>query len=173
MTQPWFVARAETNNERRAALVAEKFYRIEAFLPLIMQETRRGQERPVLMFPGYLFLRPASMGQISKMRHETFLISYLLTSGWDEVEPVGEFVVQEIKSRAVGGIVPLSAKVSAFHVGQQVRVARGRHADLFGQVWDIDDALGRVGVLLTLFKRRVLVDLDESLVVPVEGVRAA
>lgn len=155
----WHVACIEPNAERRAERTAPQFG-IETFLPLILQRTQgRVTVRPVLMFPGYMFMNVVDLDAWYRAKRETFIFVRLLAAA----AGVAERIVAELKSRATDGVLPEPEYSSQFHVGQRVRVARGERADLYGLVQDT--APGRVGVLLTLFGRQMTLDLDESLVV--------
>lgn len=162
----WYVARTETNMERRAVTHAARFG-IDTFLPEISQTAvirGRDFERPALMFPCYIFVRFAELSQWARAKRDGYVFSYLLGYRDDAVTPIGDAVVDEIRSRMTNGVVGVEPPRSSFREGQRVRVARGSYADLVGTITQ-QPTDNRVSVLLSLFNRPITVALDDGLVV--------
>lgn len=161
----WYVSQIETNCERKAEKLAPSFG-ITAFLPMIEQKFTamgRSMSRPVLMFPGYLFLNFSNLDLWKRARRDGFVFLRLLGAGEDRIEAVKDRVVEELMARHVNGVVPLVEPKSQFHEGQRVRVARGKYADVMALVHST--AHQRVSLLMKMFNQEIRVELDESLVV--------
>lgn len=168
----WHVARTDSNRERHCDALPTK-YRVETFLPMVEQRViitnkrtnrpARTQVRPVLAFPGYIFVNFTDMDAWHRAKKEWGGFAGLLRCNSDGVECLGDTIVEDIKTRLVNGCIPLTESASPFHVGQKVRVARGKYVDLLGSVESTADL--RVGVLLSFFNQPVSVTLDASLVI--------
>ena len=164
----WYVSQIETNKERTAERLAPSFG-IKAFLPLIEQKftaSGRVMKRPVLMFPGYLFLNFTNLDLWKRARREGFVFLNLLGAGAERVQTVADAIVDELKARHVNGVVPVvDVAKPVLKVGQPIIIERGQYANFRGLVQEASEQ--RVKVLLTLFNRSFDVSLN------VNAVRAA
>lgn len=156
----WYVSKIETNQERKAEKLAPSF-KIEAFLPLIEQKFAsmgRVMKRPVLMFPGYLFVNFVDLDLWKRARREGFVFQGLLGSSQDCVESIADAIVDELKARHVNGVVPMIEHVKpSFKVGQPVIIEMGVAAGLRGLIKKT--SAERVEVLLSMFGRQMQVSL--------------
>lgn len=164
----WYVSNIETNCERKAEKLAPTFG-LQAFLPLIEQKfaaSGRVMRRPVLMFPGYLFLNFTNLDAWKRARREGFVFLGLLGAGTERVQSIADAVVDELKARHVNGVVPLSEPPKPqLKIGQPVIIERGQYANVRGLIKET--SAERVKVLLSMFNRQMLVPLS------VNAVRAA
>jgi transcription antitermination factor NusG len=139
------------------------------FLPKIEVWSRRNGVRHrilIPMFPGYLFLRHAmdhnSYVEVLKARG----LVKILGDRWDCLATVPDAEVEAIQK-------VVNAELPALHYpylreGQRVRITQGPLADVEGILVQTKPTKGLLVLSIELFQRSVAVEIDCTLVIPVD-----
>lgn len=161
----WYVASTHPNAEAKALwhLHNQGF---RPYLPRYLKRRRHARKTEMVatpLFPGYLFVAMDLASTQWRAIRSTVGIRHLICHG-DAPVPVPPGVVEDIRAREDGGVVPMPAP--SFAKGEPVEVVDGPLRDQTGFFECVSDN-ERVIILLTLLGRQFRVPL------PFHAVRAA
>ncbi len=156
----WYVIHSHPRKEALVGIQVERLGR-EAFVPRVISRAERGRrDHEVPLFPGYLFARLSSAeGDIPKVRWSHGVRKIL--GDQEGPRPIADGVVDALRSRSdEHGRIRLGVGLRR---GQKVRVVSGPLAGLFGRLVHASTSpQTRVRVLLELFQRTVVVELETA-----------
>jgi transcription termination/antitermination protein NusG len=159
---PWYALQVRPRYEKTiASALLSKGY--EGFLPLYIQRSRwsdRIKEVKLPLFPGYLFCR----FDVSKR------LPILVTPGVIRIIGIGgtPYPVDEHEIQALQAIIISNLQAqpwSYMNVGQKVRIEFGVLAGVEGILTGVKGS-SKLVVSVSLLKRSVAVEIDESWVIP-------
>jgi transcriptional antiterminator NusG len=121
-------------------------------------EVKGGQRRKVTkkVFPGYVLVQMKMDDESWNVVRNTPGITGFVGSG-SKPTPLSDAEVESILKQMKEGVPRVKV---GFRKGDSVRVVDGPFADFVGVVDEINEAKGKVKVLLTLFGRETSVELD-------------
>lgn len=121
-------------------------------------EVKGGQRRTVTkrVFPGYVLVQMKMDDESWSVVRNTPGVTGFVGSG-NKPTPLSEAEVEAILKQMKEGIPRIKV---GFRKGDSVRVVDGPFTDFVGVVDEINEAKGKVRVLLTLFGRETSVELD-------------
>ena len=158
----WYAVQTKPRCEEKA-LARIQACGLEAFLPMVLLEGKRGVRRrePEPLFPSYLFVRlDPTQPELDRVKWAPG-VKRILGCG-DDLVPVPDEAVQLIKGRTgEKGYIRQRAK-PVFLRGSTVRVRGGPFAGLLAVVEEPMPRAGRVRVLLSLLRRETSVELEEA-----------
>lgn len=126
----WWVIRSNRGQEKLAA-VSLRADHVEAYLPLIHRETRKGLIG-VPMFPGYLFVSVPPVSELWRLVFTARGVHSALTWG-GRLHPLADQVIDAIQDRERAGFVRMAYEAPAIHSfrnGQLVTFKSGPFAGL-------------------------------------------
>ena len=125
-------------------------------------EVRRGKrvnaERK--FFPGYVLVKMDLNDETWSLVRNTGKVTGFLGPG-GKPAPIPDAEAERIMNQVKEGIEHPKPSIS-FLIGDQVRVSDGPFASFNGTIEEVDDAKGRVKVLVSIFGRATPVDLEYS-----------
>ena len=163
-TDRWYALQLRSRWESStAALLSCKGY--QTFLPMYKTARRgsgRSKEVPVPLFPGYLFCRFNVCDRLP----------VLITPGVISVVGAGRIPipVEEAEIEAIQRMVSMGMRVEPcpyLEVGQLVRIADGALSGIEGVLTSFKGTR-RIVVSITLLRRSVALEIDRSVVYPVQ-----
>ncbi len=121
-------------------------------------EVKGGQRRTVTkrVFPGYVLVQMKMDDESWSVVRNTPGVTGFVGSG-SKPTPLSEAEVESILKQMKEGVPRIKV---GFRKGDSVRVVDGPFTDFVGVVDEINEAKGKVRVLLTLFGRETSVELD-------------
>lgn len=121
-------------------------------------EVKGGQRRTVTkrVFPGYVLVQMKMDDESWSVVRNTPGVTGFVGSG-NKPTPLSEAEVEAILKQMKEGVPRIKV---GFRKGDSVRVVDGPFTDFVGVVDEINEAKGKVRVLLTLFGRETSVELD-------------
>lgn len=121
-------------------------------------EVKGGQRRTVTkrVFPGYVLVQMKMDEESWSVVRNTPGVTGFVGSG-NKPTPLSEAEVESILKQMKEGVPRVKV---GFRKGDSVRVVDGPFTDFVGVVDEINEAKGKVRVLLTLFGRETSVELD-------------
>lgn len=153
----WYVAQTQPRREGRAiAHLWRQGYQVfcTGYRETVRHARKAGQFLAPL-FPNYLFFDFDTAHILWSAGNGTRGVARLISQG-ETPAPLPYGIVEDLLARAnAGGVMDWTP---TFKVGQAVRIAHARFADLVGKLEHVD-AAGRVCVLLKLLGRHVSVAL--------------
>lgn len=163
----WYVVHTYSGHEHKVAQQLKQ--RIESMgledkvLELLIPtqekiEIRSGQKKKVKekIFPGYLLIKMVLTDQSWLTVRTTNGITGFVGIG-NKPTPIANKEVEAIQKFMKMEAPKFKAK---FSVGEAVRIIDGPFADFLGSVEEIDEAKGKVKVLVSIFGRETPVELD-------------
>ena len=169
----WYILKVQFNREDTIRAALEKRIRLstlassfgEILVPTedVVEFTRAGKRRVVKrkLYPGYLVIRMIINDDTWFLVRETSGVGDFTGSG-GKPTPMTDSDVERIIKMAYPDAddeqVPKTT--SPFKSGDQVRVKEGNFQSLEGEVDRIDEANGRVTVIISIFGRSTPVELD-------------
>lgn len=163
----WYVVHTYSGHEHKVAQQLKQ--RIESMdledkvLELLIPtqekiEIRSGQKKKVKekIFPGYLLVKMVLTDQSWLTVRTTNGITGFVGIG-NKPTPIADKEVEAIQKFMKMEAPKFKAK---FSVGEAVRIIDGPFADFLGSVEEIDEAKGKVKVLVSIFGRETPVELD-------------
>lgn len=163
----WYVVHTYSGHEHKVAQQLKQ--RIESMgledkvLELLIPtqekiEIRSGQKKKVKekIFPGYLLIKMVLTDQSWLTVRTTNGITGFVGIG-NKPTPVADKEVEAIQKFMKMDAPKFKAK---FSVGEAVKIIDGPFADFLGSVEEIDEAKGKVKVLVSIFGRETPVELD-------------
>jgi len=147
---PWLLLKTKPSRERYAQENIHRYYNRETFLPIFDDD---GKER--VLFPSYLFILSDQWWFLKG----AWGISHVVMIG-SEPAKVSNKIVNELRSRQErDGLIHLPK--FQYHLNQKLIVQDGPFQHFTGLYQGMDDR-SRVNVLLDLFGRKVVVNLDKE-----------
>jgi transcriptional antiterminator NusG len=163
----WFVVHTYSGHEHKVAQQLKQ--RVESMgledkvLELLIPtqekiEIRSGQKKKVKekIFPGYLLIKMVLTDQSWLTVRTTNGITGFVGIG-NQPTPINDKEVEAIQKFMKMEAPKFKTK---FSVGEAVRIIDGPFADFLGSVEEIDEAKGKVKVLVSIFGRETPVELD-------------
>lgn len=167
----WYIVHAYSNFEKKVAASIREQAEMNDLADLIEQievpteevvEVVRGRKRTreKRYFPGYVLMKAVLTDDIYHMVKNTPKVTgFLGADGGKKPLPVSEKEVQRILGEAEEALErPRSTII--FEIGEQVRVNDGPFQSFEGSVEEIDEASGRLKVMVSIFGRATPVDLE-------------
>jgi len=156
----WYLVHTRPHAERKAAehLLRQGF---ETYVPRYFKRRRHARRIETVvapLFPRYLFVTVDMMTQRWLAIRSTIGVSALVSWG-DKPAEVPQYIIQDLRSREVGGMVALDQR-PRFAPGDRVRIIDGVFAGCLGLFEDMSDR-ERVAVLLDMLGRKVRVLIDD------------
>jgi len=160
----WYLVHTRPHAERKAAahLLRQGF---ETYVPRYLKRRRHARRVETVvapLFPRYLFVTVDMMTQRWLAIRSTIGVSALVSWG-DRPAEVPQYIIDDLHSRELGGMVALDQR-PRFTPGEQVRITDGVFAGCLGLFEDMSDR-ERVAVLLDMLGRKVRVLIDDLSVV--------
>ncbi len=163
----WYVVHTQSGHENRVAVTLKM--RVEAmgladyvFEVLIPTQEKikisKGKKTTIKekLFPGYMLVRMiVTDDSWLAVRTTQGVTGFVGTA--DQPTPLPE---NEVKAITAFGKQTAPKFQSAFTLGEAVRIIEGPFTDLLGTVSAIDEAKGKVSVLVSIFGRETPVELD-------------
>lgn len=163
----WYVVHTQSGHENRVAVTLKM--RVEAmglahyvFEVLIPTQEKikisKGKKTTIKekLFPGYMLVRMiVTDDSWLAVRTTQGVTGFVGTA--DQPTPLPE---NEVKAITAFGKQTAPKFQSAFTLGEAVRIIEGPFTDLLGTVSAIDEAKGKVNVLVSIFGRETPVELD-------------
>jgi len=169
----WYILKVQFNREDTIRAALEKRIRLSMLASLfgeilvptedVVEFTRAGKRRVVKrkLYPGYLVIRMVINDDTWFLVRETSGVGDFTGSG-GKPTPMTDSDVERIMKMAYPDAddeqVPKTT--IPFKSGDQVRVKEGNFQSLEGEVDRIDEANGRVTVIISIFGRSTPVELD-------------
>ena len=169
----WYILKVQFNREDTIRAALEKRIRLSTLASLfgeilvptedVVEFTRAGKRRVVKrkLYPGYLVIRMVINDDTWFLVRETSGVGDFTGSG-GKPTPMTDSDVERIMKMAYPDAddeqVPKTT--IPFKSGDQVRVKEGNFQSLEGEVDRIDEANGRVTVIISIFGRSTPVELD-------------
>lgn len=163
----WYVVHTYSSQEGRvAATLKERVesmslaeYVLEILVPTQERiEIRAGQKQKIRerIFPGYILVKMILTDQSWLAVRTTPGVTGFVGTG-DQPTPLAEEEVASIRNFMTQEAPRFKAK---FTTGEAVRIIDGPFSDFLGSVSEIDEARGKVKVLVSIFGRETPVELD-------------
>ena len=163
----WYVVHTQSGHENRVAITLKM--RVEAmgltdyvYEVLIPTQDKikisKGKKTTIKekLFPGYMLVRMiVTDDSWLAVRTTQGVTGFVGTA--DQPTPLPE---NEVKAITAFGQQTAPKFQAAFTMGEAVRIIEGPFTDLLGTVSAIDDAKGKVNVLVSIFGRETPVELD-------------
>jgi transcriptional antiterminator NusG len=163
----WYVVHAYSGHENKAAVNLKK--RIESFkledkifdilVPTQEKiEIKEGKKRSVTeqIFPGYLLVKMLMTDETWHAVRNTPGVTSFVGMGTKPL-PLSEHEVSAIQKFAKQEAPKFK---TAFSIGQAVRITDGPFAEFTGRIDEINEAQGKLKVLVEMFNRETPVELD-------------
>ena len=134
MPKQYFVGLTKQGQERLAKRELEKQL-FETYLPMCFSEwAKQPRIKPFLV--GYIFVRLDPLSERWRAVFSTYGMRSVICSG-EHPQPVGDWIIEEIKSREVDGLVRLPPRVLCkFQPGDPVKVKGSPIDAVFDEVVD-------------------------------------
>ncbi len=163
----WYVVHTYSGHEHKVAQQLKQRVEsmgledkiLELLIPVQEKiEIRSGQKKKIKekIFPGYLLVKMVLTDQAWLTVRTTSGITGFVGIG-NKPTPVKEKEVKAIQKFMAMEVPKFKAK---FSVGEAVKIIDGPFADFLGSVEEIDEAKGKVKVLVSIFGRETPVELD-------------
>jgi transcriptional antiterminator RfaH len=158
----WFVVRTKPRQEAQAKSNLE-LRRVSVFLPRIVEIAYGASEgssnRPVPLFPGYLFARMAFPLDYHRVIWAPG-VRDVICSGANPIA-VGDQVIDEIRERCDGrGVVRLVPR--AWNPGDRVEIPSGPFAGLLATVVTVMTRRRRIKLLIEFLARQTCIEMPVS-----------
>jgi len=163
----WYVVHTQSGHENRVLItlktrvisMALENYVYEILIPTQEKiKINKGKKTTIKekLFPGYMLVRMiVSDDSWLAVRTTQGVTGFVGTA--DQPTPLPE---NEVKAITAFGEQAAPKFQAAFTMGEAVRIIEGPFTDLLGTVSAIDDAKGKVTVLVSIFGRETPVELD-------------
>lgn len=163
----WYVVHTQSGHENRVLLTLKarvesmglENYVYEILIPTQEKiKINKGKKSTIKekLFPGYMLVRMiVTDDSWLAVRTTQGVTGFVGTA--DQPTPLPE---NEVKAITAFGEQAAPKFQAAFTVGEAVRIIEGPFTDLLGTVSAIDDAKGKVTVLVSIFGRETPVELD-------------
>lgn len=163
----WYVAHTYSGHEKKVEINLKKRLQSfgiekmveEIFIPTQEKiEVKEGKRREVTerMFPGYVLIRMMlNDDTFSAVRGTPGVTSFVGIQ--NQVTPLADKQVEAIKLFTQQGAPQYEAQ---FSLGEGVKIIDGPFTDFVGTVDELDEAKGKIKVLVSIFGRETPVELD-------------
>jgi len=163
----WYVVHTQSGHENRVAVTLRTRVEAMGLTPWIFEVLIPTQEKIKItkgkkttikekIFPGYMLVKMiVTDDSWLAVRTTQGVTGFVGTA--DQPTPLPE---NEVKAIAAFGEQAAPKFQAAFTVGEAVRIIEGPFTDLLGTVSTIDEAKGKVTVLVSIFGRETPVELD-------------
>lgn len=158
-TQSGFEAKAKQSLEQRIKTLGYVDKIFDIVIPMRdVMTIKKGEKKSVKekVFPGYLLIKMVLDDDSWLVVRTTQGITGFVGSG-NKPTPISEKEVEAIKRFVEQEQPKFKAK---FSVGEAVKVTDGPFTDFIGSIDSIDEAKGKVRVLVSIFGRETPVELD-------------
>ena len=119
------------------------------------------KEKEVKVYPGYIYVRMVLDREVAYALQHTNYISRVTGTG-DMAVPLEAGYVENLKIKLLEDTEVKPTGNTQFSIGDLVRVIDGPFKDMQGNVSGVDDQNNRLMVLLVLFDRETVVEIDFS-----------
>ena len=174
MAEPkWYIVHAYSNFEKKVAEaireqaesqgLAEDFEQIEVPIEEVA-ETVRGKRKIVerRRYPGYVMVKMRMNDRSYHLVKNTPKVTgFLGDEGGKKPVPVPERQVQVVLGQGETVAERRTVEIT-FEIGEEIRVNDGPFQSFTGRVEEIDEARGRLKVMVSIFGRATPVDLEYS-----------
>lgn len=161
-TRQWYCVQTKPRKEDLVLAHLED-KRLPYYRPRLRAPSRRGS-RVVPLFPGYLFVSLASVGECVDVRY-TPGVRRLLGYG-DEPFPIDESLIELIRARESGDGVIRPCKLFRFREQERVRLSGGAFDGLEALFQEYLPGKQRAQVLLQMLGRQVPVQVSVNHILP-------
>lgn len=163
----WYVVHTQSGHENRVAITLKTRVEAMGLTPWVFEiliptqekiKISKGKKTTVKekLFPGYMLVRMiVTDDSWLAVRTTQGVTGFVGTA--DQPTPLPE---DEVKAITAFGEQAAPKFQAAFTVGEAVRIIEGPFTDLLGTVSAIDEAKGKVTVLVSIFGRETPVELD-------------
>ena len=163
----WYVVHTQSGHENRVAVTLKTRVEAMGLTPWIFEiliptqekiKISKGKKTPVKekLFPGYMLVKMiVTDDSWLAVRTTQGVTGFVGTA--DQPTPLPE---EEVKAITAFGEQAAPKFQAAFTLGEAVRIIEGPFTDLLGTVSSIDEAKGKVTVLVSIFGRETPVELD-------------
>jgi len=163
----WYVVHTQSGHENRVAITLKTRVEAMGLTPYVFEILIPTQEKIKItkgkkitikekLFPGYMLVRMiVTDDSWLAVRTTQGVTGFVGTS--DQPTPLPE---NEVKAITAFGEQAAPKFQSAFSIGEAVRIIEGPFTDLLGTVSAIDEAKGKINVLVSIFGRETPVELD-------------
>ncbi|KKT46335.1 MAG: Transcription antitermination protein nusG [Candidatus Collierbacteria bacterium GW2011_GWF2_44_15] len=163
----WYVVHTQSGHENRVAVTLRTRVEAMGLTPWIFEVLIPTQEKIKItkgkkttvkekLFPGYMLVKMiVTDDSWLAVRTTQGVTGFVGTA--DQPTPLPE---NEVKAIAAFGEQSAPKFQAAFTIGEAVRIIEGPFTDLLGTVSAIDEAKGKVTVLVSIFGRETPVELD-------------
>jgi transcription termination/antitermination protein NusG len=168
----WYTCQVNVNNEEAAKKILEQKIQnlgleekvLEVYVPMkkVYKLNKEGQrvEKLEKVHPGYLYINAILTKQIAYEVQSLNMITRIPTTG-GVYAPLAEGFVQKIKENITEEEQSDTKKIqTSISLGDTVKVVNGHFNNMDGKVCGLDVDNARVSVLLNIFDRETVVDLD-------------
>lgn len=163
----WYVVHTQSGHENRVAITLKTRVEAMGLTPWIFEVLIPTQEKIKInkgkkttikekLFPGYMLVRMiVTDDSWLAVRTTQGVTGFVGTA--DQPTPLPE---NEVKAITAFGEQAAPKFQAAFTIGEAVRIIEGPFTDLLGTVSSIDEAKGKVTVLVSIFGRETPVEMD-------------
>jgi len=163
----WYVVHTQSGHENRVAITLKTRVEAMGLTPWIFEVLIPTQEKIKIskgkkttvkekLFPGYMLVKMiVTDDSWLAVRTTQGVTGFVGTA--DQPTPLPD---EEVKAITAFGEQTAPKFQTAYTIGEAIRIIEGPFADLLGTVSNIDDAKGKVTVLVSIFGRETPVELD-------------
>jgi len=169
MTKRWYAVHTLSGSEEKAVAglrqrvemhgLQARFGRILVPSETVVDpKTKRKQTRR--FFPGYVLVEMELDNETFHLVKNTPKITGFVGSGTRNPPPVPEPEVEKITRMIAGEEAEEPRPIIDFELGEEVRLTEGRYASMRGVIDEINEARGKLRVIINMFGRPVPTELS-------------